>query len=360
LNTKKIALNKQLLPLLLAFSLAVAPALASDDEEKPLKEKENPQLIGKRDINKGQLNFYSLEKEVAIGRQMAAEVDRHARLVDDPVILEFVNRVTQNIVINSDIKVPVTVKVIDSSDINAFALPGGFLYVNRGLIEAAENEAELAGVIAHEAAHIAARHGVEQASKGNLISWASLPLIFLGGWGGFIINQAAGIALPLTFLKFSRGAEKEADRLGAQYLWKTGYDPNAMISFFEKLQAKEKEKPGTLEKVFRSHPMTKDRIKEVRKMLVRFPGKSEYQISSSDFIAVKDRLGIDRHRRKHAEIENERRRPTLKRRKPANDPEKGLLKMCIDVNKTNWNRVASAFPHFFEELKAAVEADNER
>jgi predicted Zn-dependent protease len=319
LNTKKMTLSKQLLPLLLAFSLAVAPALASDDEEKPLKEKENPQLIGKRDINKGQLNFYSLEKEVAIGRQMAAELDRHAKLVDDPIILEFVNRVTQNIVINSDIKIPVTVKVIDSSDINAFALPGGFLYVNRGLIEAAENEAELAGVIAHEAAHIAARHGVEQASKGNLISWASLPLIFLGGWGGFIINQAAGIALPLTFLKFSRGSEKEADRLGAQYLWKTGYDPNAMITFFEKLQAKEKEKPGTLEKVFRSHPMTKDRIKEVRKMLTRFPDKNVYQISSSDFIAVKDRLGIDRHRRKHAEIENERRRPTLKRRKPAND-----------------------------------------
>jgi predicted Zn-dependent protease len=213
----------------------------------------------------------------------------------------------------------VTVKVIDSSDINAFALPGGFLYVNRGLIEAADNEAELAGVIAHEAAHIAARHGVEQASKGNLLSWASLPLIFLGGLGGFIINQVAGIAIPLTFLKFSRGAEKEADRLGAQYLWKTGYDPNALITFFEKLQAKEKEKPGTLEKVFRSHPMTKDRIEEVNKILARFPEKSEYQINSSDFIDVKDRLVRVRHQRKLDELKNERRRPTLKRRKPAND-----------------------------------------
>src|SRR5262245_40909485 len=167
---------------------------------------------------------------------MAAEMDRRSKLVADPILLEFVNRITQNIVINSDVKVPVTVKVIDSSEINAFALPGGFLYVNRGLIEAADNEAELAGVIAHETAHIAARHGVEQASKGDLFSWASLPLIFLGGAGGMIINQVAGIAVPLGFLKFSRGAEKEADRLAAQYLWKTGYDPQALITFFEKLQ----------------------------------------------------------------------------------------------------------------------------
>jgi beta-barrel assembly-enhancing protease len=314
----KMNLCRQFLSLLLAFSLIVTPVSAYDGQ-KPLKEKDNPRLIGKRDINKGQINFYSLEKEVAIGRRMAAEMDRYSKLVVDPIIHEFVNRVTQNIVINSDIKVPVTVKVVDSSEINAFALPGGFLYVNLGLIEAADNEAELAGVIAHEAAHIAARHGVEQASKGNLISWASLPLIFLGGWGGFIVNQAAGFAVPLTFLKFSRGAEKEADRLAAQYLWKTGYDPHALITFFEKLQAKEKKNPGAIEKIFRSHPMTEDRIKEVRKMLARFPDKGEYQFNSSDFMAVKNRLGIEGGRWKLTGSKNERRRPTLKRRKPAND-----------------------------------------
>jgi predicted Zn-dependent protease len=198
-------------------------------------------------------------------------------------------------------------------------LPGGFLYVNRGLIEAADNEAELAGMIAHEAAHIAARHGAEQASKANLINWASLPLIFLGGWGGFVANQAAGIAVPLTFLKFSRGAEKEADRLAAQYLWKTGYDPQALITFFEKLQSKEKKNPGALEKVFGSYPMTDDRIKQVRKMLARFPEKSEYQFNTSDFMAVRDRLGIESRQRKLDRSRNERRRPTLKRRKPANN-----------------------------------------
>jgi predicted Zn-dependent protease len=305
------------LSLLLAFSLTVTPALG-DGGQKPLKEKENPQLIGKRDINKGQLNFYSLEKEVAVGRRMAAEMDRYSKPFDDPVVLELVNRVTQNIVNNSDIKIPVTVKVIDSSDINAFALPGGFLYVNRGLIEAADNEAELAGVIAHEAAHIAARHGAEQASKGNLINWASLPLIFLGGWGGFIINQAAGLGVPLTFLKFSRGAEKEADMLAVQYLWKSGYDPHGLITFFEKLRVKEKKKPGALAKVFRSHPMTEDRIEKAREMLVRFPEKGEYQFNSSGFIAAKDRLGIGSNQGKLAELKNERSRPTLKRRKPAN------------------------------------------
>ena len=208
---------------------------------KPLEDKDNPQLIGKRDLNKGQIQFYSVEREVSVGRQLAAEFDRTAKLVNDPVILEYVNRVAQNLVLNSDAKVPFTIKVVDANEVNAFALPGGFLYVNRGLVEAAENEAELAGVLAHEIAHVAARHGMEQASKGELVNYASIPLIFLGGWAGMIVQNVAGLAVPLTFLKFSRGAEKEADRLGAQYLWASGYDPNAMISFFEKLRGKGKE-----------------------------------------------------------------------------------------------------------------------
>jgi beta-barrel assembly-enhancing protease len=304
-----------MLPPLLAFWLAGAPVLA-DNKQKPLKKREDPQLIGKRDINKGQINFYSLEKELALGRKMAAEMDRRSRLVADPILLEFVNRITQNIVINSDVKVPVTVKVIDSSDINAFTLPGGFLYINRGLIEAAENEAELAGVIAHEVAHIAARHGVEQATKGDLISWTAIPLIFFGGWGGFMVNQTAGLVIPLSYFKFSRGAEKEADRLAAQYLWKTGYDPQGLITFFEKLRASEKKMPGTLRKAFRTHPMSKDRIKEVQKLLVRFPEQREYQINSSDFIALKERMGIFiRGRRIKAEREVQR-LPTLKRHSP--------------------------------------------
>src|SRR5262249_12558183 len=242
--------------LILAFTLTTAFAFAqAENKSKPkspntLSEKDNPLLIGKRDINKGQLEFHSLDREVAIGRQLAAEVDRESKIISDPIITEYINRVAQNLVLHSDSKVPFTIKVVDSEVVNAFALPGGFLYVNRGLIEAADNEAEVAGVIAHEIAHVAARHGMEQLSKGEFFNYASIPLIFMGGIGGYAIRQALGLAVPLTFLKFSRGAEKEADRLGAQYMWAAGYDPNALVTFFEKLQAKDKKKPGTLSKVF--------------------------------------------------------------------------------------------------------------
>jgi beta-barrel assembly-enhancing protease len=220
--------------------------------------------------------------------------------------------VGQNIVLHSDVKTPVTIKVIDSNEVNAFALPGGHLYINRGVLETADNEAELAGVIAHETGHVAARHGVEQASKANLINYGSIPLIFLGGIGGFAIRQAAGLAVPLTFLKFSRGAEEEADRLGAQYMWAAGYDPHAMVTFFEKLQAKEKKKPGTIAKAFSTHPMTSDRIKDVGNLVARFPDKQEYEISSSEFASVKSHLiSINAARRPGDERNG---RPTLKRR----------------------------------------------
>ncbi|MEP7343413.1 MAG: M48 family metallopeptidase [Acidobacteriota bacterium] len=307
--------------LALSVSLSALPILAQDNSAptkpksnlKQLDTKNDPTLIGKRDINKGSLVFYSLDREVALGRQLAAEVDRSSPLINDPIVAEYVNRIAQNIVMHSDAKVPFTVKVLDAAEVNAFALPGGFLYVNRGLLEAAENEAEVAGVMSHEIAHVAARHGVEQASKGSLIQWGSLPLIFMGGLGGFVIQQVAGLAVPLTFLKFSRGAEKEADRLGAQYMWASGYDPNALVTFFEKLQSQEKRKPGTLEKVFRTHPMTGDRITEVRDLVSRFPDRGEYQINTSEFNQVKSRLVANSASRP---INNSRGdgRPTLKRR----------------------------------------------
>ncbi len=299
------------------LALIASPAFGQT-QQKPLNDKDNPLMIGKRNINKGQIDFYSLDKEVALGRQLAAEVDRESKFVTDPIIIEYVNRVGQNIVLHSDVKTPVEIKVIDSNEVNAFALPGGHLYINRGVLETADNEAELAGVIAHETGHVAARHGVEQASKANLINYGSIPLIFLGGIGGFAIRQAAGLAVPLTFLKFSRGAEEEADRLGAQYMWAAGYDPHAMVTFFEKLEAKEKKKPGTIAKAFSTHPMTSDRIKEVGNLVARFPDKQEYEISSSEFDSVKSRLiSINAARRPADERGG---RPTLKRRPvPASD-----------------------------------------
>ncbi len=321
-----VRIHQNVIALALSVALAAVPALAQSKKktQRAVDDKNNPALIGKRDINKGTLNFYSLDREVALGRQYAAEVDRSSKFVNDPVITEFVNRISQNIVLHSDAKLPFTIKVIDSSDVNAFALPGGFLYVNRGLLEAADNEAEVAGVLAHEIAHVTARHGIEQMSKGELINYASIPLIFLGGMGGYIIQQVASIAVPLTFLKFSRGAEKEADRLGAQYMWASGYDPQAMVSFFEKLQSKEKGKPGTLSKAFSTHPLTGDRIKEVNSLISLFPDRNEYQISSSEFSGVKSRLIANSSYNRPINAGDDR-RPTLKRR-----PQSGSDDTSID------------------------------
>lgn len=316
-------------PLWLAIGLLllVTPAFSQHNPQhssaprEPLSEKENPELIGKRNINKRQINFYSFDKEVAIGRSFAQEVDAAAKLVEDPIVVEYINKVGQNLVMHSDAKVPFTIKVIDSDEVNAFALPGGFLYINKGLILAADNEAELAGPMAHEIGHVAARHGVEQASKGQLVNWGTLPLIFLGGWGGFGARQAAGLAIPMGFLKFSRNAEYEADMLGAQYMWASGYDPHAMATFFEKLQSREKKKPGKVAQIFSTHPMAGDRIDKVNSLIARFPERGEYTIDTSDFTQVKNRLiAVTNARatggRAGVASEADSKRPTLKRRQP--------------------------------------------
>lgn len=282
-----------------ALPVAVLAALSLMVSGLAAKDKKNdPDEIGNRDVGKG-VNFYSLEKEIALGKQLAQEVEREAKIIDDPVIAEYVNRVGQNLVRNSDAKVPFTIKVLDSEEVNAFALPGGFFFVNSGLILKADNEAELAGVMAHEIAHVAARHGTRQATRGAIINYASIPLIFMGGWTGYAIQQGAGLAIPLGFLNFSRGFEREADFLGLQYLYKSGYDPTAFVDFFEKLQSMEKKKPGTITKVFSTHPMTADRIKasqgEIQKILT---AKPEYVVNTSEFNDVKSRLMAMHNRRK--------------------------------------------------------------
>ena len=217
--------------------------------------------IGNRKVGgRGMGNWYSLETEIRMGKQYAMQVEQSVKLVQDPVVNEYVNRIGQNLVRNSDAQVPFTIKVIDSDEVNAFALPGGFFYVNSGLILAADEEAELAGVMAHEISHVAARHGMRQMTRANWAQIGTIPLIFVGGGIGYGIYEASGLALPLTFMKFQRNFEAEADYLGLQYMYKTGYDPQAFISFFEKIQAKEKKKPGTIAKAFASHPQTPDRI----------------------------------------------------------------------------------------------------
>src|SRR5881296_2838657 len=188
------------------FALAVLVTLSSAVAKD---KKKDPDEIGNRDVGKG-VNFYSIEKEIALGKQLAQEVERQAKIVDDPVIAEYVNRVGQNLVRNSDAKVPFTIKVLDSEEVNAFALPGGFFFVNSGLMLKAESEAELAGVMAHEIAHVAARHGTKQATRGEIANIATIPLIFMGGWAGYAIRQGMSLAIPLGFLKFTQSMESEA------------------------------------------------------------------------------------------------------------------------------------------------------
>ena len=296
---------------------------------KPLSTNEDPAMIGKRNINGGFIGKIAggTEKEVRMGREAAAEVDRQAKFIDDPMITEYVNRVGQNIVLHSDAKVPFTIKVIDSDEVNAFALPGGFFYVNKGLLLAADNEAELAGVMAHEIAHVAARHAVENQAKANLLEYAALGAsIFLGGIPGMIYQNTAGIGLLGIFMKFSRSAEEEADRLGVQYMYAAGYDPGAMATMFEKLEAKNKKKPGFISRAFSTHPAPPERRAAALALAARFPEREEYVISSSEFQRVKARLLRLSNARAStsgaigtADDNGAPGRPTLKRRSPTPD-----------------------------------------
>ena len=258
----------------------------------PKKSKDDVDAIGNRSVGKG-VNFYSIEREIALGKSLAQEVERSSKMIDDPVITEYVNRVGQNLVRNSDAKVPFTIKVIDSDEVNAFALPGGFFYVNSGLILRAQEEDELAGVMAHEISHVAARHGTKQATKAEMIQLGSMAaMIFIPyGWAGYGIYEGMNLAIPLTFLKFSRDDEREADYLGIQYMYKAGYDPNAYVTFFERIQADEKRRPGSIPKMFSTHPPTPERIEQAQKEIARIlPEKDEYIVTTSEFDSVKSRL----------------------------------------------------------------------
>jgi len=305
-------------------SATPAPAATSN---KPLSVNEDPAMIGKRNINgsTGDKLFGwlggSKEKEMQIGRQMAAEVEQQSKMLDDPMVNEYINRIGQNLVLHSDAKVPFTIKVVDTDEVNAFALPGGYFFVNRGLILAADNEAELAGVMAHEIAHVCARHAMENEGKAAAMNYGALAGIIFGGpILSNVLYNGGGILQGLAGLKFSRGAEEEADRLGVQYAYAAGYDPTGMATMFEKLAAQNKKKPGTVAKLFSTHPENLQRRDTTLALVARFPEKDEYIISTSEFQRVKEHLmkltnakaGIV------ADYDNtDDSRPTLKKRQPS-------------------------------------------
>jgi hypothetical protein len=284
-----------------------------DKKEKKIKHdgsKNDVDAIGNRKL--GGMDWYSTESEIKMGKQYAQQIEQSMKLIQDPVVNEYVNRVGQNLVRNSDAKVPFTIKVVDADEINAMALPGGFFYVNSGLILAADDEAELAGVMAHEIAHVCARHATRGATRSQLANIMTIPLIFVGGGIGYAAREAAGIGLPLTFLSFSRGFEAEADYLGVQYMYKAGYDPNEFVNFFEKIQAQEKKKPGSLSKAFATHPQTPDRIQKTQEEIATIlPGKDQYIETTSEFNDVKSRLAAIENRRKVDDSNPNK--PTLRR-----------------------------------------------
>jgi len=295
------------------IALIAAPAFAGDDKNK----KNDPTQIGDRDVGKC-LNFYSVEKEMALGKQLAEEVAREAKVVDDPILSEYVNRIGQNLARNSDAKVPFTFRLLQNDVPNAFALPGGYIFVHTGLIGIAAEEDEFAGALAHEIAHVAARHLTCRETKAQLANIGTIPLsILLGGWAGMAARQAAGAAIPMTFLSFSRHDESEADFLGVQYMWAAGYDPNGAISMFEKLETLQRTQPSAVSKLLSTHPMDSDRIAKTQAEIDKIlPSKPEYIVTTSDYTNMRQRLLTMENRRKPDDPNKtgDDGRPTLKRR----------------------------------------------
>jgi predicted Zn-dependent protease len=291
-------------------ALATAAAFAQNKRDDPAQ-------IGSRDVGKG-LNIYSIEREIALGKQLAQEVQRQAKVVEDPLISEYINRVGQNLVRNSDAKVPFTFQIIEGDSPNAFALPGGYIFVYTGLIKIADEEDELASALAHEIAHVAARHMTKQATKSEILNLASIPagVILGGGIAGIAARQGANFGIPAVFLHFTRKDEAEADYLGLQYLYAAGYDPNGAISIFEKIQSLQKTRPGTLARIFSTHPMDADRIQKAEGEINRIlPAKGEYVVNTSEYRDMRERLiTSDMRKKSNSTAQDDSDRPTIRRR----------------------------------------------
>jgi len=304
---------------LLAAFLLAAPAASVAQKKKPKQKNADVENIGRRDVNRGSWNLWSPERELELGQQMATDTERSVALLNDPVVVSYVQEVAERISRNSDSQLPVQVRVVDSGEVNAFALPGGHFFVNTGLLLEAQTEAELASVIAHEIAHVAARHATKQMTKAQIWNFLSIPLAFVGGPAAYWIHQGLTIAVPLTFLKFSRNAEREADFLGLQYHHAAGYDPVAFVDFFERMKRLEKDKKGGIAKAFSTHPMTKDRILAAGRTIEQvLPEREAYVVNTSSHDEMRDYLGRLLGERKRTEEAG----PVLRKRTDTKESEK--------------------------------------
>jgi Zn-dependent protease with chaperone function len=342
---------------LLAAICANAQTSTSDPDEDstdPTQQKdpvrpEDPKKIAKYDVNRighrgigHGFNIYSEKRERQLGQNLAAAFDSSSRIVNDPVLNDYVNRLAQKIVRNSDAEIPFTVRLIDSSEIpRAYGLPGGFLYVDSALIFAAESEAELAGVMAHEIAHVAARHATRALTRKNLYNFTG-SLALLAGPVGIVLEDAGGVAGPLSVKKFSRDSEYEADLLGIEYAYTAGYDPEALLSVLEKLHALEASRAAMFAKIpgyhfvsklpfhsqvargFSNYPLLEERIRRLQLEITTFlPDRKDYIVDTNEFQDIKERLLSLQgplHLRRHGEDEDPR-APVL-RRAPQEDTDR--------------------------------------
>lgn len=281
---------RRFLASLLALSLAGAftAGLAGDKKKKNA----DPGEIGAREVTKGKWNFYSPEREIEMGRELAQEAERTSHLLREPVVVAYVTEVAERVARNSDIRVPVQVRVVDSSEVNAYAFPGGYFFITTGMLMETQSEAELAGVIAHEIAHVAARHATRQLTRAHIWNLMSIPLLFVGGQVAYAVQQGTALMVPLAFLKFSRDSEREADSLGLQYLYASGYDPVAMVDFLERLKSQEKQKQRGITRLFSSHPMTRERVEAAERAIERnLPPREEYVVTTSQHAQMIAYLG---------------------------------------------------------------------
>lgn len=241
----------------------------------------------------GQIFGLSEKREIELGTQAAAEIEKQQPVLPDKPTRRYVNRLGQALVHKSGrSNIAYQFRVINSPQINAFALPGGFIYVNRGLIEAADNESELVGVLGHEIAHVVARHSAEQIKRAQVagLGLGVLDLILGRGTRGQVASAAAQMVTAGTFFKFSRDMEREADRLGAKNVYDTGWEPNGMISFFEKLASLQKRQPNAVATFFSTHPNPSERADNIADLIESFPPRRDLRTDSRDFQNIKARL----------------------------------------------------------------------